>query len=162
MNNKLLLTLLDENAKYSTTDLASALADSAENVELAIKELEDNHVILGYHTLINYDKTNINKVMAIIEVDVTPEREFGYDRIAKMIYKYSEVDTMYLMSGKSEFSVLVVGKTMQEVANFVGTKLACIEEVVGTSTYFILKQYKVDGVIYEKEEETKERMIISA
>ena len=90
-----------------------------------------------------------------------PEREFGYDRIAKLIYRYPEVDTMYLMSGKSEFIVTIYGKTMQEIAHFVGSKLACIEKVTGTCTLFVLKKYKGEGIIFEEEEEVKERLLVT-
>ena len=99
--------------------------------------------------------------MALIEVGVTPERDYGYDKIAKNIYRYPEVDTMYLMSGKSEFIVIIYGKTMQEVSNFVGTKLAPTQNVVSTSTFFVLKEYKVNGVIFDEEEKHNERLVVT-
>lgn len=162
MNEKLLLSLLENNARLSVTDLAVALGEAEDKVYNCMSELEKAKIICGYHTIINWDKTNFNKIAALITVDVTPEEDFGYDRIAEKIYKYDEVTSMYLMSGKSEFSVYISGHTMQDIANFVGTKLACIDGVQGTSTYFILKEYKIDGVIFDKEKETKERMLISA
>ena len=106
-----------------------------------MNELEKKKIICGYHTIINWDKTNRDKVMAMIEVEVSPERDYGYDRIARNIYRYPEVDTMYLMSGKSEFIVIIYGKTMQEVSNFVGSKLATTDPV----SYTHLDVYKRQG-----------------
>ena len=124
MKTELLLSLLETNARYSTRDLADVLLEDEDSVIHTMSDLEKKKIICGYHTIINWDKTNKEKVMALIEVGVTPERDYGYDKIAKNIYRYPEVDTMYLMSGKSEFIVIIYGKTMQEVSNFVGTKLA--------------------------------------
>ena len=134
MKKELLLSLLETNARYSTRDLADVLLEDEESVIHTMSDLEKKKVICGYHTIINWEKTNKDKVMALIEVDVTPERDFGYDRVAKNIYRYPEVDTMYLMSGKSEFIVIIYGRTMQEISNFVGAKLATTENVVSTST----------------------------
>ena len=161
MDTKLLLHLLTQNAKMEITDLASALNECEEDVTQTLKDLEKNKIICGYHTLINWDKTNTDHVMALIEVKVTPEREFGYDRIEKNIYRYPEVDKMYLLSGNTEFIVILHGRTMQEVAQFVGSKLACIPAVTGTSTAFVLKQYKVDGVIFDDEKEAQERLLVT-
>ena len=97
----------------------------------------------------------------MIEVGVTPEREFGYDRVAKNIYRYPEVDTMYLMSGRSEFIVIIYGKTMQEISNFVGAKLACIEQVKSTVTLFVLKEYKVNGIALEDDDKPSERLVVT-
>lgn len=161
MNEKILLNLLEKNARMDTCDLAAALNESEDTILTKMDELQKEKILLGYHTLINWDRTNMDRVMALIEVSVMPEREYGYDRIAKLIYRYPEVDTMYLMSGKSEFIVIIHGKTMQEVANFVGSKLACIEKVTGTSTLFVLKKYKSDGIIFEGEEEVAERLLVT-
>lgn len=161
MEETALLKLLERHADMDTCDIASALNETEDNILSKLSELEQNKIILGRHTLINWDKTNTSRVMAMIEVSVMPEREYGYDRIAKLIYRYPEVDTMYLMSGKSEFIVIIYGKTMQEIANFVGSKLACIEKVTGTCTLFVLKQYKSNGIVFEEEEETAERLIVT-
>lgn len=161
MKTELLLSLLETNARYSTRDLADVLLEDEDNVTREMSELEQKKIICGYHTIINWDKTNKEKVMALIEVGVTPEREFGYDRIAKNIYRYPEVDDMYLMSGKSEFIVMIHGKTMQEISNFVGKKLAPTENVVSTTTFFVLKQYKINGVIIDEEERSKERLVVT-
>ena len=158
MKTELLLSLLETNARYSTRDLADVLLEDEDSVIHTMSDLEKKKIICGYHTIINWDKTNKEKVMALIEVGVTPERDYGYDKIAKNIYRYPEVDTMYLMSGKSEFIVIIYGKTMQEVSNFVGTKLAPTQNVVSTSTFFVLKEYKVNGVIFDEEEKHNERV----
>lgn len=161
MNEKALLKMLEKDSRMQTRDLADVLNESEENVLDKLSELEKEKVIMGYHTLINWDKTCVDRVMAMIEVSVMPEREYGYDRIAKNIYRYPEVDTMYLMSGKSEFIVIIYGKTMQEIANFVGSKLACIEKVTGTCTLFVLKRYKSDGIIFEADEDEMERLLVT-
>lgn len=163
MEKEALLSLLELHARRDVTDLAMALNESEENVKATLKELEDKKVICGYHTLINWDKTNTQKVQAMIQVSCAPERDFGYDRIAKKIYRFNEVDSMYLLSGSgAEFVVHVYGKTMQEVANFVGSKLAPIEGVTGTATLFVLKQYKNSGVILAEDvEKDEERLLVT-
>ncbi len=162
MNTKDLLFLLEKDAHISRTDLAMALQDSVENVTSTITELENIGVIRGYHTLINWDKTSEAKVQALIQVTCIPERDFGYDRIAKRIYRFDEVDSMFLLSGTgAEFVVIVEGKTMQEVANFVASKVAIIEGVTGTATLFIMKEYKRDGIILEEEKDkSDERQLV--
>lgn len=161
MKKELLLSLLETNARYSTRDLADVLLEDEDSVIHTMKKLEKDKIICGYHTIINWDKTNRDKVMALIEVEVSPERDFGYDRIAKNIYRYPEVDTMYLMSGKSEFIVIIYGRTMQEISNFVGSKLATTEHVTSTSTFFVLKEYKINGVIFDEEEKVEQRLVVT-
>lgn len=161
MKQELLLSLLETNARYSTRDLADILLEDEDSVIHTMNELEKKKIICGYHTIINWDKTNRDKVMAMIEVEVSPERDYGYDRIARNIYRYPEVDTMYLMSGKSEFIVIIYGKTMQEVSNIVGSKLATTDHVTSTSTFFVLKEYKVNGVVFGDEEKPEERLVVT-
>ena len=161
MKQELLLSLLETNARYSTRDLADILLEDEDSVIHTMNELEKKKIICGYHTIINWDKTNRDKVMAMIEVEVSPERDYGYDRIARNIYRYPEVDTMYLMSGKSEFIAIIYGKTMQEVSNFVGSKLATTDHVTSTSTFFVLKEYKVNGVVFGDEEKPEERLVVT-
>ena len=143
------------------TPRADILLEDEDSVIHTMNELEKKKIICGYHTIINWDKTNRDKVMAMIEVEVSPERDYGYDRIARNIYRYPEVDTMYLMSGKSEFIVIIYGKTMQEVSNFVGSKLATTDHVTSTSTFFVLKEYKVNGVVFGDEEKPEERLVVT-
>ena len=161
MKQELLLSLLETDARYSKRDLADILLEDEDSVIHTMNELEKKKIICGYHTIINWDKTNRDKVMAMIEVEVSPERDYGYDRIARNIYRYPEVDTMYLMSGKSEFIVIIYGKTMQEVSNFVGSKLATTDHVTSTSTFFVLKEYKVNGVVFGDEEKPEERLVVT-
>ena len=124
MDENLLLSLLHNNARMEVTDLAMALNESEDNVAKTIDQLEKDKVICGYHTIINWDRTNKHSVMALIQINVAPEREHGYERIAKKIYAFPEVDTMYLLSGSFEFVAIVKGQTMQETARFVASKLA--------------------------------------
>ena len=162
MDELALLSLLEKNARMEVKDLAMALSESEDNVLDTMNELERKKVICGYHTMINYDRLNKNRVMALIQINATPEREYGYDRVAASIYKFPEVDSMYLLSGAYEFVVIIKGKTMQDVAHFVASKLAVIEAVTGTSTYFVLKQYKNNGVVYEEDDQgLNERLVVT-
>lgn len=162
MDEKLLLTLLQKNARTKITDLAAALDESKEDIINKLTELEDEKVICGYHTIVNWDKTNTDIVTALITIKAIPEREYGYDRIASHIYKYDEIDTMYLLSGEFDFVAIVKGKTMQEVAYFVASKLASIDGVTGTTTFFVLKQYKNSGMILiEDEDGINNRLVVT-
>lgn len=161
MKELALLSLLEKNARMEVKDLAMALQESEENVLNTMSELEKRKVICGYHTMINYDHLNKEDVMALIQINATPEREYGYDRVAANIYKFPEVDTMYLLSGAYEFLVIIKGKTMQDVANFVASKLAVIESVTGTSTYFVLKQYKNNGIAFVADEDPNDRLVVT-
>lgn len=161
MDDIKLLNLLKNNPKISNVDLADILNESEENIVKATKELENKKIICGYHTVINWDKTNSDHCSAIIEVSSKPERNKGYDEVASRIAKYPEVTNLYLMSGKSEFMVFIDGKTMKEIADFVGEKLAPIEGITQTVTCFILKKYKVEGILLD-EESKDERMIVTA
>lgn len=158
-----LLHLIEKDATLSNKDLAAMLGEELGDVESKINELENKKIICGKHTLINWDKTNQQNVRALIEVNCSPEREYGYDKIAKKIYMFEEVDSVSLLSGSSgEFMVTIEGKTMQEIAYFVGNKLAPIVGVTGTSTLFILKDYKKNGVIMADENsDDEERLLVT-
>ena len=160
MEDKLLLDLLQSHARMEVTDLAAALDASQDDVLKRMSELEKQKVICGYHTIVNWDLANTSIVTALIQINASPEREYGYDRIASHIYKFDEVDTVYVLSGSFEFMAIVKGKTMQEVAHFVASKLACLEGVTGTSTYFVLKQYKNNGIILEEDEDGKNTRLV--
>lgn len=161
MDNLQLLNLIEKNARADVKELSMILNESEENILDSLSELEKERIICGYHTVINWDRSNQEKVMAVIEVKAMPEREHGYDAVAEHIYKYPEVEACYLMSGNNEFMVIINGRTMQEVANFVGRKLAPIHGITGTTTHFVLKRYKVEGVVLENENEESERMLIT-
>ena len=122
------------------------------DIKKLIREYEKDGVIVGYKTLIDWDKTDREYVSALIEVKITPQRDRGFDRVAEKIYSYPEVQSLYLMSGGYDLCVLIEGKTMKEVAYFVAQKLATIEEVVSTATHFVLRKYKDKGVVYGVEE----------
>ena len=109
--------------------------------------MEKENIICGYHTMINWDNTGNEKVIALIEVKVTPQRGMGFDKIAERIYQYSEVNSVYLMSGAFDFTVIIEGKTMRAVAQFVSEKLAPVEAIMSTATHFILKKYKDHGTV---------------
>lgn len=157
---KTLLELLENNSRYEIQDIAVMLGVSKEDVASEIALLEKEKIICGYKTLINWDHTDKEVVTALIEVKVTPQRGEGFDRIAERIYKFREVKSVYLMSGGFDLTVIIEGKTMKEVALFVGQKLAPLESVLSTATHFVLKKYKDHGVIFEKAKKD-ERMIVS-
>ena len=163
MDENLLLSLIENNAKMEVVDLAAALNETEENVDKTIKDLEKNKTIYGYHTLINWDKTNHDVCTAVIQVNAKPERDYGYDRIAKKIYNFPEVDTMYLLAGNYEFLLIVKGKTMVEVAKFVNSRLAVIEGIERTATMYVLKQYKNMGKLVEDDnKDAAERLLDKA
>ena len=163
MDTKILLDLLFQNPRASVTDLADILNESEEDVEKAKKQLEADGIICGYHTIINWDKANVDHVDAIIGVKASTQRGTVYDTIAEKIGRFPEVSSLYLVSGTSEFLVFINARTMREVADFVGEKLAPIEGVAGTVTMFVLKKYKVNGNNMDlKPEIQDDRMIISA
>ena len=134
-----ILEILEHNSKASADEIAVMLGLPVEEVAAAIKKYEADKVIVGYSTLINWDKTQKEKVTALIEVKVTPQRGLGFDKIADRIYKYPEVTACYLMSGGFDLTVIIEGRTMKEVALFVSEKLAPLESVLSTATHFVLK-----------------------
>ena len=144
-----LLKLLEEDATLTAEQLALMLSKEVGEVKELIYKYEKDGVILGKKTIIDWDKTDSETVNAIIEVKVTPQRDRGFDRIAEKIYNYPEVKSLYLMSsGGFDFTLLLEGKTMREVATFVTQKLAPIDSVTATATHFVLRKYKDKGVIY--------------
>lgn len=155
-----ILNLVENNAKRTAVDLAAMLGASEEAIANELTEMEKEQIICGYHTLINWDKANTDKVTALIEVKVTPQRGEGFDKIAERIYRFKEVRAVYLMSGGFDLTVIIEGRTMKEVALFVGQKLAPLEAVLSTATHFVLKKYKDYGIILE-EEKKDERMVVS-
>lgn len=155
-----ILEILEKNARMDEEQIAVMLDKSVEEVRAAIKRLEDESVILGYTTLVNWEKTNIESITALIEVKVTPQRGEGFDKVAERIYRYPEVKACYLMSGGFDLTVIVEGKSMKEVALFVAEKLAPLESVVSTSTHFVLKKYKDKGTIFEEKPKDNREAIV--
>jgi len=155
-----LLKLLEEHALRTPADLGKMLNVTADEVARRIKQYEDDKVILGYKAVINDDKVDTDLVKAVIEVRVQPEREGGFDRIAKRIAKFDEVTSLFLMSGGYDLLIFVEGHNLREVAQFVAEKLATLEGVSSTATHFMLKTYKEQGVMMEGGEEY-ERLKVS-
>jgi len=161
MLKKQILDAISKNSRYSLEDLAAMLGTDVDTVASEIEEMEENKVICGYPTLINWDKTDCEKVTALIEVKVTPQRDMGFDKVAERIYKFEEVEAVYLMSGGFDLTVMIQGKSMKEVARFVSAKLSTLEYVNSTATYFVLKKYKEHGLIMDDEHHSSERMLIT-
>ena len=157
---KQLRELLEHDAKRPVEELAAMLNRSVYEVSEQIKQLEKDKVILKYNTLINWEKFGIDSVTATIEVKVTPQREVGFDAIAERIYRFAEVRSVYLMSGGFDLLVMIEGKTLKDVSNFVSTRLATIDGVISTHSNFMLKAYKKDGVIINDQEKDR-RLVVS-
>ncbi|MBQ0066366.1 MAG: Lrp/AsnC family transcriptional regulator [Firmicutes bacterium] len=161
MNQNQILDLLENDARLTSQDLADILNEDVETVKKAVRDLEDDKIICGYHTVINYNKAlRDQKVLAYIEVRCTPIRNQGYDKTAFAIAQYPEVDTMYLLSGDCDFLCLVQGKTMFEVARFVSDKIACVENVLSTKTLFVLKEYKTRGIVMDERSINEEDRLV--
>lgn len=142
-----LLRIIEKNSRVEISELAIRLGESEIDVANALKQLEEEGVICGYHTMIDWEKTDLDKVSALIEVRVTPQRGQGFDTIAERIYKYPEVEAVYLISGGYDLLVCLEGKSLKEVSSFVTDKLSTMDYVLSTATHFILKKYKDHGTI---------------
>lgn len=146
-----LIKLLNQNARFSNEQLAAMLGTTPADVAAQIEKLEQNGVIKGYSVILDESLADKDMVMAIIELKVTPQRDCGFDEIAKTIMMYDEVDSISLMSGSYDLSVTVKGKNLQDIALFVAQRLSTIEGVLSTTTHFILKTYKEKGIFIENE-----------
>ncbi|PGA88355.1 AsnC family transcriptional regulator [Bacillus wiedmannii] len=156
-----LLACLEKSSRLSVDTLAKLLNIEVEEVKKMVEKLEAEKIIVDYVTHIDWTKVKEHTgLTAMIDVKVTPKRGVGFDAVAKQIYRYSEVKSVYLMSGTYDLSITLEGKTMGEVAMFVSEKLATIESVVSTTTHFILKKYKHEGIIYEKNDDDK-RIVVT-
>jgi DNA-binding Lrp family transcriptional regulator len=155
-----ILKILENDARVSPKQVATIINQPAAEVNRVIKQAEEDHTILKYKTVINWDKIDTERVWALIEVKIAPQRDVGFDAVAERIYRYPQTRTVYLVSGTYDLLVLVSGKTMQEVANFVSQKLAPVEGVLGTVSHFVLKRYKEDGEILIGGEETKRQPLV--
>ena len=152
-----ILKLLENDAKLTAAQIAVMLDIPLDEVNTAINEYETNGTILGYKTIVDWEKTDRESVTALIDVKLTPQKDKGFDRVAEKIYNYPEVKSVYLMSGAYDLSVLIEGKTMKEVAFFVSQKLAPIDEVISTATHFVLHKYKDTGMLYDASTDIDER-----
>lgn len=155
-----ILDLLKEDARLSAATIATMLGEAEADVSNAISEMEQDHVIVKYATVVNWSKVDDEKVTALIQIECTPERGRGFESIAERIYLYPEVKSVYLMSGAYDLLVEIEGKNLKEVASFVSNKLSTIDSVLSTKTFFILKKYKQDGIIFE-EFEDDHRLLVS-
>ena len=142
-----ILSYIETNSRIDMHDLAIMMGTDEATIMNELEEMEQAHIICGYHTLINWEKAGIEKVTAMIEVRVTPQRDMGFDKVAERIYNYPEVNAVYLISGGFDFMVILEGKTLREIAQFVSDKLSTLDSVLSTKTNFILKKYKDHGTI---------------
>lgn len=147
------LSLLEGDARLTKENIAVMLDKPVSEIAKVIQELENEGVVLGYKALVDWDKTDREYVTALIELKVTPQRDRGFEKVAERIANYPEVKDMYLMSGAYDYCVIIEGKTMKQVARFVSEKLATIDSVLSTSTHFVLKKYKNNGVAFGQSEE---------
>jgi DNA-binding Lrp family transcriptional regulator len=152
---KEIMEILESDARATPESISTMTGIPLAEVKKAINEAEKNHVIVKYKTMINWQKVGDERIWAVIEVRIQPQRNVGFDAIAERIYRFPEVRSAYLVSGTYDLAVFVVGKTMQEVASFVSQRLAPLEGVQGTTTHFLLKRYKEDGEILDAKEEDK-------
>lgn len=155
-----LLTLIERDSRLTHAELASALNCSVSAVDECVQQLEDDQIICGYHTLVNWDKVHSDAVTALVELRVTPQGRYGYNQIAERIYQYPQVETLYLMSGAYDFLVVLREKNIKDVSLFVSENLASMEEVQGTTTYFTLIKYKENGFLFTTPKNDK-RMVVT-
>ena len=155
-----ILTFIEKNSRIDLKELAVVLGVEEAAVMNELEAMEKENIICGYHTLINWDKAGVEKVSALIEVRVTPQRGMGFDKVAERIYNYPEVRSGYLISGAYDLMVILEGKTLKQVSGFVSDKLSTLDSVLSTATHFILKKYKDHGTIFTKKSKD-ERMLVT-
>ena len=155
-----ILNILDkEKGNVSRAKIAQMLGMEEKEVADKIEKMEKENVIVGYKTIVNWDKTDKDVVVALIELRITPQRGEGFDKVAERIYKYPQVKSLYLMSGAYDLAVTIEGKSMKEVALFVAQKLAPMDSIISTATHFVLKKYKEEGIVFEDDEEDTRQVI---
>ncbi len=155
-----LLEILSENSSFTSKELALMLGEPEDYINAQIKEYEQSGIIKGYQAIVDWDKVPDAGVTAIIELKVTPKKETGFDEIARRIMAFEEVTSMYLMAGAFDFSVMVKGASMQEVASFVARKISCVDGIKATATHFMLKTYKIGGLSLVEDEEADGRSMV--
>ncbi|MBQ5413388.1 MAG: Lrp/AsnC family transcriptional regulator [Schwartzia sp.] len=157
---KELLELLEHDARRPVSELAAILHRSEYEVEKDIRQLEKDHILLGYNAIVDWNRAGRNSVVSAIEVNLTPQREVGFDAIAERISRFEEVSSVYLLSGSFDLLVILEGESLQEIADFIATRLATIEGVTSTRSHFVLKPYKKDGLIVGDKERDR-RLVVS-
>ena len=154
------LNIVDkEKGNVSRAKIAQMLGMEEKEVADKIEKMEKENVIVGYKTIVNWDKTDKDVVVALIELRITPQRGEGFDKVAERIYKYPQVKSLYLMSGAYDLAVTIEGKSMKEVALFVAQKLAPMDSIISTATHFVLKKYKEEGIVFEDDEKDTRQVI---
>jgi len=156
-----LLELLEQDCTMTVDQMAAATGIPLEEAKAAIQQYEKDRVILGYKAIVDWDQLRRENVTALIEVNVVPQSKAGFDRIAERIYQYDEVESMYLMSGAFDLTVIISGRTLREVAQFVGERLAPIEGVTGTATHFILRKYKEKHLVFRPQDPEEREFIFT-
>ena len=155
-----ILNILDkEKGNVSRAKIAQMLGMEEKEVADKIEKMEKENVIVGHKTIVNWDKTDKDVVVALIELRITPQRGEGFDKVAERIYKYPQVKSLYLMSGAYDLAVTIEGKSMKEVALFVAQKLAPMDSIISTATHFVLKKYKEEGIVFEDDEKDTRQVI---
>ena len=154
-----LLAIVEKNSRIDTKELAVLLGVQEIDIINELQKLQEEGIICGFHTLINWEKTDIEQVTALIEARVTPQRGQGFNTIAERIYKYPEVRAVYLISGGFDLLVILEEKSLKEIANFVSDKLSTLDSVLSTATHFILKKYKDHGIMLSEKYEDKREVI---
>ena len=154
-----ILAIIEKNSRISVKERAVILGAEEIDVANELKAMEEEGIICGYHTMIDWEKTDIEKVTALIEVRITPQRGQGFDKLAERIYKYPEVNSVYLISGGYDLLVSLEGKSLKQVSSFVSDKLSTLDGVLSTATHFVLKKYKDHGTILGKKYEDTREMI---
>ena len=160
--NTELLRILEEDCRYTPAKIAVMLDRTEAEVIAAIEEMEQQGVIVKYTAIVNGERLADEVVQALIEVKVSPQKSNGFDAIAEEIYRFDEVKSCYLMSGGYDLAVFIEGKTLREVARFVSERLSTLDDVLSTSTHFILKKYKIEGVITDREDDNRLRISVHA
>ncbi|MCP3032644.1 Lrp/AsnC family transcriptional regulator [Halobacillus sp. A1] len=157
-----LLKLIEKNANLKVEKIAKLMGKSIDEVSELLRDLEEKKAILGYSTLIDWAKVlDTEEVTAMVDVKVTPARGVGFDKVAERIYRFPEVKAVYLMSGAYDLSVSVKGKTMTEIGKFISEKLSALDSVLSTTTHFVLKRYKHDGIILHDDDDDDKRIVVS-
>ena len=154
-----ILKAIEHDGRVNLDELAIRLGLDATDIANAMADMEKEGIICGYQTLIDWDKTDDERVTALIEVRVTPQRGQGFDSIAQRIYNYPEVTAVYLISGGYDLLVSIDGKSLKEVSTFVSEKLSTLEYVLSTATHFVLKKYKDHGTIFDEKKIDKREVI---
>ena len=155
-----ILNILDkEKGNVSRAKIAQMLGMEEMDVASKIENMDKDNGIVGYKTIVNWDKTDKDVVVALIELRITPQRGEGFDKVAERIYKYPQVKSLYLMSGAYDLAVTIEGKSMKEVALFVAQKLAPMDSIISTATHFVLKKYKEEGIVFEDDEKDTRQVI---